>query len=185
MDKNLQDKHKLEKVDLPALVTEERMLELSKTLRRQYHVKWSLETVSDFNTAVDRKKPFWHRVRRFLAAENKAGRKAKAVKDFVLIFVPYGRQIGTVTELASEVFKQNQPKEDDMKAVEWIKERLGEKTTYAGLVVLTAVAGIFGYVIPVEVLMEHLEQIVSGIALVLSGLGGIWAVIRKDKPKEG
>lgn len=46
---------------------------------------------------------FWQRFGNFLTAENEAGRKAKIIKDAILVFAPWGKQVSNVTELATEI----------------------------------------------------------------------------------
>lgn len=60
------------------------------------------ETIENYEKIFQSHRSFWERVQLFLKAENQAGRWAKVIKDFSLIFVPYGRQISTVTEFINQ-----------------------------------------------------------------------------------
>ena len=66
------------------------------------------ETISAYEKVFQKDTTFWQRLGRFIRAENRAGRYAKAIKDFALIFVPYGRTIATASEMATEIITDKQ-----------------------------------------------------------------------------
>lgn len=66
------------------------------------------ELIAEYNKIFESDTTFWERLGNFIKAENKAGRKAKIVKDFVLTFVPLGKQVSTGTELLTEIIKDDQ-----------------------------------------------------------------------------
>lgn len=60
-------------------------------------------SLEKYKEALDSSQPFLRRVAAFFSATNKAGRRAKTIKDFLLIFLPYGKQVGNITELITEL----------------------------------------------------------------------------------
>lgn len=71
------------------------------------------ETIAQYQKVFQKNTGFWERFGNFLTAENKAGRYAKAIKDFALIFVPYGRTISTATQMAKEIIDDNDMKQSN------------------------------------------------------------------------
>ena len=97
----------------------------------------SKQTLDKYHDALNPRLSFGYRLRRFLSAQNEAGRIAKTVKDFALIFVPYGRQINTLTDFVTE---QLTPKKNTN--MNWIKNRLKEKSTWRGIVTVLTALGV-------------------------------------------
>lgn len=60
--------------------------------------------LEEYAEVLNPSKSFLDRLRAFLGASSKAGRKAKAIKDFVLLFTPYGEDIASVSEFVSKRF---------------------------------------------------------------------------------
>lgn len=60
------------------------------------------KTIENYERVFHKHRSFLDRLKSFLKAENQAGRWAKVIKDFALIFVPYGKQISTVTEFINQ-----------------------------------------------------------------------------------
>lgn len=99
-------------------------------------VHLSEETLEAYQRAMNPGYPFWHRVGRFLKAENKAGRKAKTLKDFALAFLPWGRQISTASEFITTAII-------DEKTMDKPKHK--SKTIWgAAIVALTAILNALG-----------------------------------------
>jgi len=73
-----------------------------------YTVSVPTEAVEAYQDAINPELSLLHRIRRFLSAESKAGRKAKIIKDFGLIFVPYGRHINNITQLIGDLMASNE-----------------------------------------------------------------------------
>lgn len=92
------------------------------------------EVIRGYEKALNPKLPFLYRVRKFMAAESAAGRKAKIVKDAVLFFAPFGRQVSTASEFITGFIKP-QSQSNPVSLMKWILNRLKEKSTWRGLVV--------------------------------------------------
>lgn len=104
------------------------------------------KTLEQYQDVLDKDKSFWFRVKQFLRAENDAGRIAKIVKDFGLFFLPYGKQVGDVTELVSDVFieeaKQEQIKYKEEENMSWFIDRMQERSTWRGITVALTSVGV-------------------------------------------
>lgn len=74
-------------------------------------LKISKEALEAYEDAINPKLPFGRRVKRFLTAQNKSGRIAKTVKDAILIFAPFGKQINTLTDMVSTIVEGTMPEE--------------------------------------------------------------------------
>lgn len=72
-------------------------------------VELDKETERTYLKALNRGKPFAYRIRQFLTASNKAGRQAKVLKDFALMFFPWGDKVETLTELVAHQIKRTMP----------------------------------------------------------------------------
>lgn len=129
--------------------------------------------VADFAYSIDRSNNFMSRVVRFLLAENEAGRQASVIKDFALIFLPFGQQVHTVADFIVAKIKQNQTKVNKMPESEnkpWYKS----KTINAAIVVIVIVAtNFFG----IEITEAELQDTVSAIASAVAGVVAIWGRI--------
>lgn len=99
----------------------------------------SKKTLEKYHDALNPRLSFGYRLRRFLSAQNEAGRIAKIVKDFALIFVPYGRQINTLTDFVTQRLT---PKTNTNTNMNWIKNRLSEKSTWRGIVAVLSAIGV-------------------------------------------
>jgi hypothetical protein len=143
------------------------------------------ETRSLYEIALNRDKPFRERVFAFIQAENRAGRKAKIVKDFILMFTPYGNRISAFSDfIRDSVLPQqhiNMSMEEDMKVIDWLKDRLGEKSTTAGIIIIVGVLAYFGIHLDIVVIEEVLGAIIQGISVAVSGVVAIYEMIRKEK----
>lgn len=65
------------------------------------------ETIESYEDALNRGKPKRKRLMRFLTAQNKAGRRAKIIKDAVLMFLPFGKKISNVSEMITHIIRGN------------------------------------------------------------------------------
>lgn len=101
-------------------------------------VTLSEETLLAYEDALDPDLPLGRRIRRFLTAQNGAGRWAKVIKDAFLIFVPYGRQINTITDFISDRLQPQQTSHN----MTWLKNRLKEKSTWRGIATVLTVLGV-------------------------------------------
>lgn len=81
-------------------------------------VELDKETIQAYEEIFEKDTTFWQRLGRFIKAENKAGQKAKIIKDGILAFAPWGKQVSTGTELLTEIIK------DDQKDMNIIKKAL-------------------------------------------------------------
>lgn len=73
----------------------------------------SEQALRDYYAALQRDRPLGERIGRFLRAENRAGRRAKLIKDAVLVFAPWGPQVRTLTDVATHLL-QPEPNPDAM-----------------------------------------------------------------------
>lgn len=87
------------------LYDEERYFQIGDDIR---FVKVPKKAVEAYKDAINPDVNFLFRVRRFLAAENEAGRKAKVIKDFGTIFLPHGRAINNITDLIGELMSKEE-----------------------------------------------------------------------------
>ena len=78
----------------------------------KYNIKSS--ALEAYRDSLDIELSFWFRLRRFLTAQNEAGRIASVIKDFSLIFIPYGTQIKNLTDLIGN-FMARKKKEEESK----------------------------------------------------------------------
>lgn len=67
-------------------------------------------TKADYEKAINPNVPFGVRVRRFLYA-NKNNKFGSLFKDLVLIFLPFGRKVDSVTDLIVNQIKRTMPQE--------------------------------------------------------------------------
>ncbi len=67
-----------------------------------------VEQMKTYDDLFRKKEGFFKRVGKFITATNKAGRRAKIIKDFALIFFPWGKQVADITEFATDVLKPEQ-----------------------------------------------------------------------------
>lgn len=100
------------------------------------------EILKSYEAVLNPSDSFWDRVRAFMSASSKAGRGAKAIKDFMLLFTPYGKQIGSVTEFVSERFIQSKQKQNEAEDMNWLFNRLTEQSTWRGIIVAVTGAGV-------------------------------------------
>lgn len=128
-------------------------------------VTLSEETLLAYEDALDPDLSLGRRIRRFLTAQNGAGRWAKVIKDAFLIFVPYGRQINTITDFITDRLQPQQNK------TVMDKPKLKSKTIQGILVLLlTVILQAFG----VDVTGN--PEIMENIYHILYGLSGFWSV---------
>lgn len=72
-------------------------------------IKLSKETLKAYEQALDPKLPFSYRFKRFLTAQNQAGRIGKTIKDFALIFLPFGNKVSDLSHLITNQIKSTMP----------------------------------------------------------------------------
>lgn len=127
-------------------------------------------TIEQYEIAADRKKPFLKRVGNFLLGTSNAGRWAKVIKDFALFFVPYGKQIGDITDFVTDELQPQQTTNN----MSWIAARLKERTTWQGIVTaLTAVGASFS--------PEQAEAIITaGVGVVTL----IWVFVKEPESED-
>lgn len=124
-----------------------------------------------YEEALDPKIPLGKRLYRFITATNEAGRKAKIIKDFALLFLPWGKQVSNLTELATDIIKHEQIK-DVMETKPWYKS----KTVQSILVIITLVSTqFFGLEITEAELQETVTAVGVAIASVVALYGRITA----------
>lgn len=152
------------------------------------------KTFDAYKDAADKKKPFTVRVKRFLLAESRLGRRAKVVKDFALLFFPWGKTVSSATELITEVLS---PEQDEpaplpqskqtleiMRIIEWLRARLRERSTQAALVIIVAGAAFFGLSLDVVILTEALDGLLTAVSGVITAIAILYEMFRKEKPDE-
>lgn len=126
-------------------------------------------TVEQYKIASDRKEPFFKRLSHFLLGTSNTGRKAKIIKDFALFFLPYGKQVGNITDFVTDQLEPKQTNNDM-----WIWNRLKERTTWQGII--TVLTGVGASISP-----ELAEHIISaGVALV----GLIWFAVKEPESED-
>lgn len=99
------------------------------------------QTLQAYHDAMNPKLSFGMRLRRFLRAENEAGRIAKTIKDFALIFIPYGRKIETLSDFVTSRLEP-QHKYNRGSDMNWIINRLKEKSTWRGIIAVATALGV-------------------------------------------
>lgn len=128
---------------------------------------------------------FWQRLGHFIRAENKAGRKAKIIKDGILVFAPWGKQVSDATELVTELISDNSNKKPDtMKEPKFkkIKRYLKQKSTQSAIALIaTVVSAVFaGVEINPDVLTESLLGIITGLAATWASIMAIVEMFRDE-----
>lgn len=143
------------------------------------------KTFEAYSIAANKREPFLKRVKNFLLAESRSGRRAKIVKDFVLLFVPWGKQVSSASELLTEVFakepQQPKPNTKVMKITQWLKDRLAEPSTKSALVVLAAGGTFFGLSIDAVQLAGALDSLVTALSGVITAGTLLYEMFRKEK----
>lgn len=151
------------------------------------------ESFEIYQKVFDKDTTFLERFGHFLRAENKAGRKAKVIKDAALIFLPYGKKIENATEFITHIIEEEDTMtEDNNKIDEKIPEEvskvrrfLKQKSTRAAMSILAGGLAYFGVEINPELLGEGLSAIVQGIGLFIAGGSTVYEMVRdEDKDKE-
>lgn len=132
------------------------------------HINLDKETIDTYKKVFQKDTTFFERFGNFIRAENKAGRKAKIIKDFLLIFVPYGRTISSATEMATEIIteKQNNMLQD--------KKWYESKTIWSAVIlVITSLLQAFG----VDLMANpELTATIYEVAMLLAGAGGLYGL---------
>lgn len=131
------------------------------------------EMIETYREVLNPGIPFRIRVRRFLTAQNKAGRIWKSAKDFALLFAPKWVAAGYdhADDFIIEQIIGGKPTMAQSNGFwQWLKDRAKEPSTYQGLAVVLGVAG-------ASVDPEALEMIGAGV---ISVIGGI-QMIKKEK----
>ena len=117
-------------------------------------VKLPYSTELKFNMAMNRKQPFWKRIKAFWRGENDLGRGIGRFLDVFLLFSP---KIATGRQLAKSILiKQNtMPKR--------VKPYFTQKSTWEGI---AAILGAIGITIYPEAVLE----IVTGVFVIIGGI---------------
>lgn len=174
---------------------------------KELEVNRQEEILKQYQIAADPNNGFWKRAKSFFAATSKAGRYAKAAKDFALMFTPYGNQIDTVTDFVTERFIKPQSKPIDFitdeigdlikskrtsNIMETTKEKIlriiKQPSTKAALTGIITVVGLF-FSLDVDpaAVAETLTNSAKGIVLGLVGVYASYRTIRNlftDDEKE-
>lgn len=137
---------------------------------KDYSTKLREVTELQYKIAADKSEPFLKRVTHFLLGTSNAGRWGKVIKDFALFFVPYGKQIGSITDFVTDQFEPKEETND----MNWIANRLKERTTWQGVVtVLTAVGA--------SISPDQAKAIIStGVAVVTL----IWVFVKEPQSED-
>ena len=116
--------------------------------------KLPYSTELKFNMAMNRKQPFWKRIKAFWRGENDLGRGIGRFLDVFLLFSP---KIATGRQLAKSILiKQNtMPKR--------VKPFLKQKSTIEGIAVILGAIGITVY-------PDALLEIVTGVFVIIGGI---------------
>ncbi len=137
-------------------------------------VRLEEDILREYQEAINPGRPFSERVRRFLAATSKTGRRAKAIKDFALLFVPLGGRVKSVTEFIVKRFIQ--PQEDIMMnnetTAEKIKRFLSQPSTQAGISFVIMVVGSIWAGVDIDA--ETFTQSVVGV---IAALAALWTAV--------
>lgn len=152
------------------------------------------EEISEaFIQAADTTKPFSIRLKKFLLAENKSGRRAKLVKDFALFFIPWGKQVQTASNfLLEEVYPEHKQKQEQVqkdmeripKAIKWMRNRLKEKSTRTALLVIASMATFFGVEMSAMEITAGIEGVLQAVSMLIASLGVLYELVRKEKEDE-
>lgn len=142
------------------------------------------EVHEEYQKVFDKERSFWDRVGSFLRAENKAGRWAKVVKDFALVFIPYGKTIDNITDLIITDKKQKQMAQLKEGTFQKIIRFLKQESTRRGL---AFVAGLVGAWLSIDLQPELLIQsaigVISGLSLIYAAWQNIKGIfIDEDNP---
>lgn len=136
------------------------------------------ETIENYEKVFQSHRSFGDRVKSFLKAENQAGRWAKVIKDFALIFVPYGKQISTVTEFINQRLLPESNNKDMAQSNETvfqqIKRRIKQPSTQAAIALIITVLGSSWVGLDIEVTAEQLTNSLAGI---VTAAGALWAAV--------
>lgn len=134
------------------------------------------------------KKNFFRRVKSFLLAESKSGRRAKVVKDFALLFFPWGAQVKNASQLLTEVILKpdvppnTNPNLKQMKITEWLRNRLHETSTKAALLIIVSGLTFLGFSLDVVSLTAALDAIIVGVSGVIAAGTALFEMFRKEIP---
>lgn len=138
------------------------------------------DTIAQYQKVFTKQTTFWQRLGNFIKAENKAGRYAKILKDFALIFVPYGRTISSASEMATEIISDNKKRKPMLQDKKWYQS----KTMWSAILLLvTATLQALG----VDLMSNpELTATVYQVAMMLAGAFGLYGLrdaIGKQKQK--
>jgi len=137
----------------------------------------SKQTLEKYHDALNPRLSFGYRLRRFLSAQSEYGRIAKTVKDLILIFVPYGRQIDTLTDFVTERLIPKTDIHMTSKAETFLQKVvrfLKQKSTRRGVITIAALAGaLFGLNIQADVLINSAVGIATGATAIVAGFYSI------------
>lgn len=76
-------------------------------------IKLDRETKKAYDDALNPGVPFRVRARRFLTANNQAGRTARLFKDAALVFLPFGEKVNDITELVAKQIERTMPQKKE------------------------------------------------------------------------
>lgn len=109
-----------------------------------------------FEYAIDRRNPFWRRVKAFIRGETKAGRTVGAIADIATIFLPGGVRTGREALQTIIQRKRKTMSQDE-------KPFIKKLSTWEGIASLAGAVGIF-------IDPEAAAQIVAGLFAVFGGI---------------
>jgi hypothetical protein len=131
--------------------------------------------------AVQKNRPRRERVREFLAGESIAGRSVGAVADFITIMLPWGHRVNTGREAVRLVLNRKRKTEVHM---DRLQKLLKQKSTKAGIIVVASILALFGVNINPELLGEHLNEIVAGLAMAFAAAAGLYETLRQEPDED-
>lgn len=157
---------------------------------KTYNVKQAEEIFQSYADAADKSKSLKQRIGSFLRAESTSGRRAKIVKDFALLFFPWGTKVSSATEMLREVVlpdletQQHEPNPETMKIVKWLRNRLKEPSTQSALVIIAASATFFGLSIDVIELQAAIDAFLTAASGVIAAGAVLYELFRKERPDD-
>lgn len=178
------------KTDIPQVLSIQQRYVVQKALNKKYFkdenednfpdkmeklVNLEKEVLEYYQTIITPSSSFWDRLRAFFSASNKAGRGAKAIKDFALLFTPYGKQIETVSEFITERFIK--PEQTD-KAMNDSKKWYKSATVNSIIVIIVLGASHF---FDVQITEAELQTTIEAVGMALASVVALWGRIRADK----
>lgn len=155
-----------------------------------YNVRQAEDIFQEYADAADRSKSLIKRIGSFLRAESTSGRRAKIVKDFALLFFPWGAKVGSATEMIRQVVlpdlehQKQQTNPDTMNITKWLRNRLQEPSTRSALIIIAAGATFFGLSIDVVELTAAIDTFLTAVSGVIAAGATLYEFFRKETPDE-